>query len=100
SLVTDGVTGLLFDPRRADELTAGLHRVLTDQTLAAALVRAARKTLIERHDLAACVEPEIPLLTTLRTRPRARPRTLSPVAATRGSWPSAAGNTPRITASA
>ena len=65
SLVTDGVTGLLFDPRRPEELTACLDRVLTDPTLAAALGRAARKTVIERYDLAACVEREIALLRAL-----------------------------------
>ena len=68
SLVTDEVTGLLFDPRRADQLTACLHRVLTDPTLAAALGRAARKTVIERYDLAACVEREIALLRELGAR--------------------------------
>jgi glycosyltransferase involved in cell wall biosynthesis len=68
SLVTDGATGLLFDPRRPDELTACLHRVLTDPTLAAALGRAARKTVIERYDLAACVEREIALLRELGGR--------------------------------
>jgi len=68
SLVTDGVTGLLFDPRRPEELTACLQRVLTDPTLAAALGRAARKSVIERYDLAACVEREIALLRALGTR--------------------------------
>jgi glycosyltransferase involved in cell wall biosynthesis len=68
SLVTDGATGLLFDPRRPDELTACLHRVLTDPTLAAALGRAARKTVIERYDLAACVAREIALLRELGGR--------------------------------
>jgi glycosyltransferase involved in cell wall biosynthesis len=68
SLVTDGVTGLLFDPRRADALTVCLDRVLTDPTLAAALGRAARKTVIERYDLAACVEREIALLRELGAR--------------------------------
>ena len=68
SLVADGVTGLLFDPRRPDELRACLHRVLTDPTLAAALGRAARKTVIERYDLAACVEREIALLRELGAR--------------------------------
>ena len=68
SLVTDGVTGLLFDPRRPEELTACLQRVLTDPTLAAALGRAARKTVVERYDLAACVEREIALLRDLGAR--------------------------------
>jgi glycosyltransferase involved in cell wall biosynthesis len=65
SLITDGVTGLLFDPRRPDELTACLDRVLTEPTLAASLGRAARKAVIERYDLAACVEREIALLRSL-----------------------------------
>jgi glycosyltransferase involved in cell wall biosynthesis len=62
SLVSDGVTGLLFDPRRPEELTACLQRILTDPTLDAALGRAARKTVLERYDLTACVEREIALL--------------------------------------
>src|SRR5262249_48253023 len=68
SLVTDGVTGLLFDPRRAGELTAGLHRLVTDQTPAAALVRPARKTVIERYEPAARREREIALLQELGAR--------------------------------
>jgi len=65
SLVSDGVSGLLFDPRRPDELTAALDRVLTDPALAAALGRAARKAVTDRYDLAACVEREIALLRSL-----------------------------------
>ena len=69
SLVTDGVTGLLFDPRRPEALTACLERVLTDPTLAAALGRAARKTVTEHYDLTACVEREIALLKSIGGSP-------------------------------
>ena len=65
SLVTDGVTGLLFEAHRPEELAGCLERVLTDATLAAALGRAARKTVAEHYDLPACVEREIALLRSL-----------------------------------
>lgn len=62
SLITNGVTGLLFDARRPAELAAGLERVLTDPALAAALGGAARAAVVERYDLAACVAREIALV--------------------------------------
>lgn len=62
SLVVDGVTGLLFDPDRPDELAACLERVLTDPALAAKLGQAARRAVTERYDLTACVAREIALL--------------------------------------
>lgn len=62
SLVSDGVTGLLFDPRRADDLADRLIRVLDDAPLAAALGRAGRELAVARHDLAARVAEEIALL--------------------------------------
>lgn len=65
SLVTHGETGLLFDPRRPDELAACLERVLTDQSLAAILGEAARALVVARYDLAVLVAREIELLKTL-----------------------------------
>jgi len=62
SLVTDGVTGLLFDPGRPEALAAGLERVLTDEALGAALAKAARELVVARYDLAALVAREIALL--------------------------------------
>jgi len=62
SLVSDGQTGLLFDPRRPDELAAGLGRVLTDDALAARLGAEARALAVARYDLAATVAREIALV--------------------------------------
>jgi glycosyltransferase involved in cell wall biosynthesis len=62
SLVTDGVTGLVFDPHRADELAAGLDRVLGDGALAAALGARARAEIVARYDLRALVAREIALV--------------------------------------
>lgn len=62
SLVTDGRTGLLFDPRRADELADRLARVLTDLALAEALGRAGRGLVVARYDLGVHVAVEIALL--------------------------------------
>jgi glycosyltransferase involved in cell wall biosynthesis len=62
SLVTDGCTGLLFDPHRADELADRLARVLTDLALAEALGRAGRGLVIARYDLGVHVAVEIALL--------------------------------------
>lgn len=62
SLVVDGVTGLLFDPNRPDELAECLERVLTDPALATKLGQAARRAVTERYDLAECVSREIALL--------------------------------------
>ena len=73
SLLVDGVTGLLFDASRPDELAACLDRVLMDRPLAAKLGRAAREVVTERYDLAAWVAREIALLKSLVVR--------SPVAA-------------------
>jgi glycosyltransferase involved in cell wall biosynthesis len=62
SLVTDGVTGLLFDPYRPGALAAALERVLIDDALAAALGLAARGLVATRYDLAVLVDREIALL--------------------------------------
>jgi len=62
SLVSDGRTGLLFDPRRADELGDRLARVLTDTALAESLGRAGRGLVVGRYDLGKLVASEIALL--------------------------------------
>jgi glycosyltransferase involved in cell wall biosynthesis len=62
SLVTDGVTGLLFDPRRPDQLADRLASVLTDPTLGATLGQAGRSMVVERYDLQRLVTTEIGLL--------------------------------------
>ena len=62
SLVRDGATGLLFDPRRPDELAACLERVVTDDGLAARLGGAGRALVVERYDLAGTVAREIELV--------------------------------------
>ncbi|HET7340868.1 MAG TPA: glycosyltransferase family 4 protein [Methylomirabilota bacterium] len=62
SLVSDGVTGLLFDPRRPDALAAGLERVLADRSLAHGLAAAGRAQVVARYDLATLVGIEIALL--------------------------------------
>lgn len=62
SLVADGATGLIFDPRRADELAAALDRVLGDAALAAALGARARAQTVARYDLRALVAREIALV--------------------------------------
>ena len=62
SLVTDGETGLLFDPHRPEELTERLRRVLDDPGLAARLGKAGRALVAERYDLGALVQREIALV--------------------------------------
>jgi len=62
SLIDEGVTGLLFDARRPDELAERLGRVLDDAALAARLGTAARARVVERYDLAAAVAREIDLV--------------------------------------
>jgi glycosyltransferase involved in cell wall biosynthesis len=62
SLVTEGRTGLLFDPRRAVELAERLGQVLGDEALAESLGRAGRDLVVARHDLGALVATEIALL--------------------------------------
>lgn len=65
SLVTDGKTGLIFDPRRPDELAGCLERVLTDPGLTATLGKAARELSVAHYDLGALVAEEISLLKSL-----------------------------------
>jgi glycosyltransferase involved in cell wall biosynthesis len=62
SLISDGVTGLLFDPADADALAEQLERLLADPDLGRGLGRAARALVVERYDLRALVGREIALL--------------------------------------
>ena len=62
SLITHGETGLLFDPRRPDELAACLERLLTDESDASTLGKAARELVVARFDLGMLVAQEIVLL--------------------------------------
>lgn len=62
SLVTDGRTGLLFDPREPRHLADCLQRVLKDPALARRLAETARAEIVARYDLRALVEREIALV--------------------------------------
>jgi glycosyltransferase involved in cell wall biosynthesis len=62
SLVTDGQTGLLFDPRDSRALAHCLERVLGEPELGSRLARAAREEIVGRYDLRALVEREIALV--------------------------------------
>ena len=62
SLVTDGQTGLLFDPHDAHALAHCLERVLGEPELGSRLARAAREEIVGRYDLRALVEREIALV--------------------------------------
>jgi glycosyltransferase involved in cell wall biosynthesis len=62
SLVADGQTGLLFDPRDARALAHCLVRVLGEPELGPRLARAAREEVVGRYDLRALVEREIALV--------------------------------------
>lgn len=68
SLITDGETGLLFDPHRPKELAARLRRVFDDPALAARLGKAARTMIAERYDLSALVQREIALVSAVAGR--------------------------------
>jgi glycosyltransferase involved in cell wall biosynthesis len=68
SLITDGETGLLFDPRRPDELAERLRRVLDDPALAARLGKAGRALVAERYDLGILVQREIELVRSVARR--------------------------------
>jgi glycosyltransferase involved in cell wall biosynthesis len=61
SLVTDGRTGLLFDPHDAKHLAACLERLIADPALGRRLADAARAEVVARYDLRALVEREIAL---------------------------------------
>lgn len=62
AVVTDGETGLLFEPRDPGALAVRLERVLADHDLARRLGARARAGVLERYDLARLVEREIALL--------------------------------------
>jgi glycosyltransferase involved in cell wall biosynthesis len=62
SLVTDGRTGLLFDPRDARHLADCLERLIKDPGLARRLADTARAEVVARYDLRALVEREIALV--------------------------------------
>jgi len=68
SLITDGETGLLFDPRRPTELAEHLRRVLEDPALAARLGKAGRVLVSERYDLGTLVQREIELVRSVARR--------------------------------
>lgn len=62
TLVSDGETGLLFDPEDADGLAARLERVFTEEEFARQLRERARSRVVERYDLGILVRQEIDLL--------------------------------------
>lgn len=62
ALVTDGLTGLLFDPRDPAALAAQLERALTDDALGEKLGLRARELVARDYDLARLVAEEIALV--------------------------------------
>jgi glycosyltransferase involved in cell wall biosynthesis len=62
SLVTDGRTGLLFDPHAPRALADRLARVLDDPGLARRLAETARAEVVARYDLRALVRREVALV--------------------------------------
>ena len=62
SLITDGETGLLFDPHRPEELATRLRQVFADPALAARLGQTASEKVAARYDLSALVAREIALV--------------------------------------
>jgi glycosyltransferase involved in cell wall biosynthesis len=66
--VSEGRTGLLFDPTRPAELAGQLGRVLNDPVLGAALGSAARSMVVARYDLNALLDQEIALLQGIASR--------------------------------
>jgi glycosyltransferase involved in cell wall biosynthesis len=67
SLVVEGETGLLFDPRRPADLADRLARVLTDGALGESLGGAGRALVVARYDLGVLVAQEIALLRRVAT---------------------------------
>ncbi len=62
SLVTDGRTGLLFDPHDPKQLADCLERLIKDPALGRRLADTARAEVVARYDLGALVEREIALV--------------------------------------
>lgn len=62
AILTDGETGLLFDPEDAGALATALERVFTQGDLAGGLGERARALILERYDLRVLVGGEIELL--------------------------------------
>ncbi len=58
-LVIDGETGLLVEPRDADQLADTLQRLLGDPVLAERLAVAGRKHVLAQFDIKKCLEPLI-----------------------------------------
>jgi len=67
SLVTDGRTGLLFDPHDAKDLADRLGRLIKDPALGRRLADTARAEIVARYDLRALVEREIALVRQVAT---------------------------------
>jgi glycosyltransferase involved in cell wall biosynthesis len=67
SLVTDGRTGLLFDPHDAKQLADCLDRLIKDPALGRRLADTARAEVVARYDLRALVEREIALVRQVAT---------------------------------
>jgi glycosyltransferase involved in cell wall biosynthesis len=58
-LVRHEETGLLVDPKRADEIADALVRLMTDRALAERLAQAGREHVISAFDLSNCLTPLI-----------------------------------------
>jgi colanic acid/amylovoran biosynthesis glycosyltransferase len=56
-LLVDGETGLLVEPKNAEQLADALLKLRDDPALAERLAEAGRKHVIERFDLSNCLEP-------------------------------------------
>jgi glycosyltransferase involved in cell wall biosynthesis len=68
SIITDGETGLLFDPSSPGQLAERLRLVLDDKVLAARLGKAAREVVARRYELSALVEREIAVVRSIAGR--------------------------------
>jgi glycosyltransferase involved in cell wall biosynthesis len=62
AIVSDGRTGLLFDPKKPEQLAECLERVLHEPGLGPRLAEAARAETVARYDLRVLVEREIALV--------------------------------------
>lgn len=68
-IIADGVNGLLFDNDDTPQLAAALERVLLDEPLRGRLAAAARRHMVEHHDLDHIAGELIDRLLTLAPRP-------------------------------